>query len=196
MTLEEEAALAYVWVRQNEKNKSFTNPDLGKAYKTLEAQSIIRKTSKDNNTVFAYSLTRKGTKYYKEIRKARTEDEPLSDEADALMLCLAVEDERKPMSSTVRYVSQDLTDPIYYSELKKHKLVNYSDVNNKPYLPCLSNKGREYANSEFPQKTTKEPSNVLNCIMSVIIRLTSTITSLLALWAFGKQIFDFIVKLF
>lgn len=191
MTIEEEAALAYIKVNQNEEKRDFEKLDLEVAYKSLKKQEMIRRTSK-NKIGCEYSLTRKGAKYYKRIRTIRGEKEAISDEADALMLCLAVEDERNNYAP--RDLGKDLAADKYYDELKRHELIIISHN----YWFGMANKGREYANSEL-SPITKKSSNGLNSIMPIIKKLASiggTIAGLMTLWAFGKQILDCIVNLF
>ncbi|MDI9206671.1 hypothetical protein [Ligilactobacillus saerimneri] len=191
MTIEEEAALAYIKVNQNEEKKDFEKLDLEVAYESLKKQEMIRRTSK-NKIGYEYSLTRKGAKYYKEIRTVRGEKEAISDEADALMLCLAVEDERNNYAP--RILSRDLAADEYYGELKRHELI----IIEHNYWYGMANKGREYANSKF-SPITKKSSNKLKSIKSVIMKLASfdgTITGLMKLYAFGKQIFYFVINLF
>lgn len=191
MTIEEEAALAYIKVNQNEEKRDFEKLDLEVAYKSLKKQEMIRRTSK-NKIGCEYSLTRKGAKYYKKIRTIRGEKEAISDEADALILCLAVEDERNNFAP--RMLSKDLAADEYYVELKRHELI----IIGHNYWYGMVNKGREYANGEF-SPITKKSSNELKSIKSVIMKLASfggEITDLMKLWVFGKQILDCIVNLF
>ncbi len=99
------------------------------------------------------SMIPAGSEHYDKARKARRWFKPVSDEADCLMMYLAVQDEEKRKSEDRHaFVSVDFDKDTYYSELSRCGLLNVQWADDSPYLVTVTDEGRIYANGWFQER--------------------------------------------
>lgn len=111
--------------------------------------------------VMFQSLLPAGSEHYDEARKARRWFEPISDEADCLMMRLAAQDANKRKSEDGPiFVSTDLDKYELYVELSKHGLLDIKCADNSPYLVAVTDNGRTYANGWFQEQMDKSSQNI------------------------------------
>lgn len=99
------------------------------------------------------SMLPAGSEHYDKARKARRWFKPVSDEADCLMMYLAVQDEEKRKSEDRHtFMSVDFDKDTYYSELSRCGLLNVQWADDSPYLVTVTDEGRIYANGWFQER--------------------------------------------
>ena len=154
LTLEQEAALALAWMNQNAGTKNFTDLGISEAFIALRNQGMIEmQTDWGHSLVMLQSMLPAGSEHYNEARKARRWFKPVSDEADGLMMYLAVQDEEKRKSEDRHaFVSVDFDKDTYYSELSRCGLLNVQWADDSPYLVTVTDEGRIYANGWFQER--------------------------------------------
>ena len=162
LNLRQEAALAFAWTHQNENGSDFTNLGLSSEFTSLRDMGMLRIiTDGGHELVVFQGMESAGLEHYDQARKARRRYEVVSDDADALMLTLAVQDaEMRDESGAIPQVSNDLAGVPFYQELSRHGLlaVNWADC--IPYIVQVTDKGRIYAEGWFQDQMNDNPLNV------------------------------------
>ncbi|KLA46701.1 hypothetical protein [Ligilactobacillus ruminis] len=154
LSLIQEAALAYAWMNQDSNTRDFTNLGISEAFIALKNQRMIEmQTDWEHSLVMFQSMLPAGSEHYDKARKARRWFKPVSDEADGLMMYLAVQDEEKRKSEDRHaFVSVDFDKDTYYSELSRCGLLNVQWADDSPYLVTVTDEGRIYANGWFQER--------------------------------------------
>lgn len=119
LNLRQEAALAIAWTHQDEGATDFTNLGLSDAFVSLKNLQMIKLTTDmGGELAFFQGMEPDSLSHYYEAKEARRRFEAVSDDGDALLLYLAVQDvERKATSDTTPTVSGDLGPVSLYQEL-------------------------------------------------------------------------------
>lgn len=149
LNLEQEAALVYAWMHQDADERDFTDLGISEAFVALKNQGMIEmQTDWGHTLVMSRSMLPAGNEHYDKARKARRRFEPISDEADCLMMRLAAQDanKRKSEGGSI-FVSTDFDKDTYYEELSQHGLlVVYWASDDCLCMATVTDKGRTYAN--------------------------------------------------
>ncbi|WP_394958084.1 hypothetical protein [Scardovia wiggsiae] len=162
LNVEQEAALVYAWMHQDADERDFTDLGISEAFVSLKEQGMIEmQTDWGHTLVMFQSLLPAGSEHYDEARKARRWFEPISDEADCLMMRLAAQDANKRKSEDRPiFVSTDLAKDELYAELSQHGLLDIKWADNSPYLVAVTDNGRTYANGWFQEQMDKSSQNI------------------------------------
>lgn len=162
LNLEQEAALVYPWMHQNADTREFTDLGISEAFVALKNQGMIEmQTDWGHTRVMFQSLLPAGSEHFDEARKARRCFEPISDEADCLMMRLAAQDAsmRKSGDEPI-FVSADFDKDTYYAELSRHGLLDVRWADDSPYIVTVTDKGRTYANGWFQEQIDQSSQNI------------------------------------
>ena len=162
LSLRQEAALAIAWTHQNEDRSDFTNLGLSGEFVSLRDMGMLRITTDwGHKLVLFQGMERAGLEHYDQTRKARRRFEAISDDADALILALAVQnEERRSTSDATPQVSGDLASVPIYQELSQHDLLDVKWADNKPFIVRVTAKGRSYAEGWFQDQMNDNPLSV------------------------------------
>lgn len=162
LNVKQEAALAYAWMHQDADERDFTDLGISEAFVALKNQDMIEmQTDWSHTLVIFQSLLPAGREHYDEARKARRWLEPVSDEADCLMMRLAAQDASKRKSGDEPiFVSADFDKVTYYAELSRHGLLNVRWDDDSPHIVTVTDKGRIYANGWFQEQMGKNNQNI------------------------------------
>lgn len=162
LNLRQEAALAIAWTHQDEGATDFTNLGLSDAFVSLKNLQMIKLTTDmGGELAFFQGMEPDGLSHYYEAKEARRRFEAVSDDADALLLYLAVQDvERRATSDTTPTVSGDLGPVSLYQELSRHDLLNVMWEGNSPYIVQVTDKGRNYAEGWFQDQMDNSVPNI------------------------------------
>jgi hypothetical protein len=96
LDLQQEAALTYAWMNQSDNAKNFSNLGISQAFIALRDHGMIAmQTDWGHSLVIFQHMLPAGSNHYDKARKERRWFETVSNEADCLMMRLAVLDEEK-----------------------------------------------------------------------------------------------------
>jgi hypothetical protein len=102
-----------------------------------------------------------GSDHYDKARKERSWFKTVRDEADCLMMRLAVLDEEKRKSEDgLAIVSSTLDKSTYYAELSRRGLLDVRWADDKPYIVQVTDRGRTYANGWFQEQMDKSNQSI------------------------------------
>jgi hypothetical protein len=162
LNLQQEAALAYAWMNQNDSAKDFSNLGISQAFIALRDHGMIKmQTDWGYSLVIFQQMLPAGSVHYNKARGARRRFETVSDEADCLMMRLAALDEEKRKSEDgLAIVTSSLDKPAYYAELSRCGLLDVKWADNKPYIVQLTDKGRTYVNGWFEEQMNKNNQSI------------------------------------
>lgn len=157
LTLEQETALAYLFVHQEELPKDFAGDTHVRAILDLGKRRLVDVTTDlSNSTVFVPFLSEAAASRYSLAREQRRRFQALDDECDLLMLELAAEDKalgKKGQSKKERSVSWDLASFSDYQELIHAGLLDADWATNTFIWVKVTDRGRDYAEGRFEQMT-------------------------------------------
>lgn len=164
LTLPQEAALAIAWTHQDKGVTDFTSLGLLDAFVSLKRLGMIKLTTDMNDELALFQgMEPDGLNHYNESRKARRRFEAVSDDADVLLLCLAVQDaEKRATTDAEPTVSGDLDSVSLYRELSRHDLLDARWADNRPYTVQITDKGHSYAEGWFQDQMDSNPINIIN----------------------------------
>jgi hypothetical protein len=164
LNLRQEAALAIAWTHQGKGATDFTNLGLSDAFVSLKGLGMIKLTTDMSGELALFQgMEPNGLSHYSEARKARRRFETVSDDADALLLRLAIQDaERRATSDTTPTVSGDLGPVSLYQELSRHDLLDVCWASNSPYIVQVADKGRNYAEGWFQDQMDNSAISIIN----------------------------------
>ena len=162
LNVEQEAALVYAWMHQDADARNFTDLGISEAFVALKNQDMIEMLTDWSHTLVIFqSLLPAGSEHYDEARKARRWFEPVSDEADCLMMRLAAQDASKRKSEDEPiFVSADFDKDTYYTELFRHGLLDVQWADDSPDIVTVTDRGRTYANGWFKEQMDKNNQNI------------------------------------
>lgn len=162
LNVKQEAALVYAWMRQEAGARDFTDLGISEAFVALKNRGMIEMRTDMNHTLVIFqSLLPAGSEHYDEARKARRWFEPVSDEADCLMMRLAAQDASKRNSEDETiFVSTNFDKDTIYAELSRHGLLNVQRADDSPRIVTVTDKGRSYANGWFQEQMDKSSQNI------------------------------------
>lgn len=162
LTLEQETALTLAWMNQRAGTKNFTDFGILEAFIALKNQGMIdMQTDWGHNLVMFQSMLPAGSEHYNEARKARRWFKAVSDEADCLIMRLAVQDaEKRKSEDGPTSVSADFDKDTYYAELSRCGLLNVQWADDSPYSVTVTDEGRAYANGWFQEQMDKISQNI------------------------------------
>lgn len=163
LNLEQEAALVYAWMHQDADERDFIDLGISEAFVALKNQGMIEmQTDWGHTLVMSRSMLPAGNEHYDKARKARRRFEPISDEADCLMMRLAAQDanKRKSEGGSI-FVSTDFDKDTYYEELSQHGLLDVQwGADDYLCMATVTDKGRTYANGWFQEQMDKNNQNI------------------------------------
>lgn len=162
LNLRQEASLAIAWTHQDEGATDFTNLGLSDAFVSLRNLQMIKLTTDMGGDLALFQgMEPDGLSHYDEARKARRRFEAVGDDADALLLALAVQDaERRVTSDTIPTVSGDLGPVSLCQELSRHDLLNVTWADDSPYIVQVTDKGRNYAEGWFQDQMDNNAQSI------------------------------------
>ena len=162
LNVKQEAALVYAWLHQDADERDFTGLGISEAFVALKNHDMIEmQTHMSHTLVMFQSLLPAGSEHYYEARKARRWFEPVSDEADCLMMRLAAQDTSKRKSEDeLIFVSADFDKDKYYAELSRHSLLDVQWADDSPHIVTVTDKGRIYAKGRFQEQMDKNNQNI------------------------------------
>lgn len=162
LNVKQEAALVYAWMHQDADERDFTGLGISEAFVALKNHDMIEmQTDMSHTLVMFQSLLPAGSEHYYEARKARRWFEPVSDEADCLMMRLAAQDTSKRKSEDeLIFVSADFDKDKYYAELSRHSLLDVQWADDSPHIVTVTDKGRIYAKGRFQEQMDKNNQNI------------------------------------
>lgn len=193
LNLGQEAALAYAWMNQDSNSKNFSGLGISKAFIDLNDLEMIKmQTGWGDNLVMFQSMRQAGSKHYDEARKARRKYKVVSDEADCLMMRLAVQDaEKRKSEDGPIFVSADIDKDTYYAELARCGLLDVQWADDSPYCVSVTDEGRKYVNGWSKEQMDNEDKKinfapVINNNVSAISNSKSEISDVTIGTAIGK----------
>lgn len=162
LNLAQEAALTYAWINQGSSTRDFTGLGISEAFIALKNHGMIEmQIDGEHSLVKFQSMLPAGLVHYNKARKARRWFKAVSDEADCLMMCLAVQDaEKRKSEDELISVATDFAKDTYYAELSRHDLLDVRWADDLPYLVTVTDEGRTYANGWFQEQMEKSNQNI------------------------------------
>lgn len=162
LNLQQEAALAIAWTHQDEGAMDCTNLGLSDAFVSLKNLGMIKLTTDmSGDLAFFQGMEAYGLSHYDDARKARRQFEAVSDQADALLLILAIQDtEKRAEQDQIPKVPEYLDDVSLYQELSRHDLLNVTWADNGPYIVQVTDKGRNYTEGRLQDQMDNSAPNI------------------------------------
>lgn len=160
LTILQEAALAMVWLRQDELAVDMSSAGLTKELLALRDQGMIRmQTDMSGQFAFVQSLNANGREHYDKVRIARRRFKAVSDEADELLglLCGEAKKQRKAGPISLTYHEGRVGD---YRELDSKSLIKVSWAGNMPYMVDVTDDGWSYVEGWFLDQETPMELNI------------------------------------
>ena len=150
LTIMQEAALAAVYLRQDELPAMMTELGLTKQLLALQDQGMLKMQSDWGGTLaLVQSFLPEGAKHYNQVRSARRRFVPISDEADQLLDLIYGEAKAAKNSNDQGGLTYHEGRDEDYRELSRHELIKVMWADNKPYHVDVTDTGWSYAEGWF-----------------------------------------------
>lgn len=163
LTVEQEAALAYLYLHQED---PFDQPVCKKhAHGTmmLQERGLVKAEADFDGNVHFRSLTSSGASHYDTARAQRRALKAFDDDADALVLELAAEDKTLKKAGDKQFVTVDDSRIGDYWTLKRHGLIDGLPADNTLMAVTVTDDGRSYAEGWFlNQMSTENGTSIIN----------------------------------
>lgn len=151
LTLKQEAALAYLYMHQEDMPGDFSTYRYARAILDIRSQGFLEaQADMSYSLVFVQHLTALGSSHYSRTRSARRAFVPMDDNADLLMLELAAEDAGlKKAHEDPRFVTVDEDRIDDYWTLKRNGLIDGLCADDTLMYTIVTDNGRSYAEGWF-----------------------------------------------
>ena len=150
LTIMQEAALAAVYLRQDELPAMMTELGLTKQLLALQDQGMLKMQSDWGGTLaLVQSFLPEGAKHYNQVRSARRRFVPISDEADQLLDLIYGEAKAAKNSNGPGGLTYHEGRGEDYRELSRCGLIKVMWADNKPYHVDVTDTGWSYAEGWF-----------------------------------------------
>lgn len=149
LTVEQEAALAYLYLHQDD---PFGQPMCKKHSRgamTLRERGLIKAETDFSGHVYFQNLTSSGASHYDTARAQRRAFKAFDDDADELALELAAEDKSLKKAGENRFVTVDERRIDDYWTLKRHGLIDGIQADDSLMTATITDDGRSYAEGWF-----------------------------------------------
>lgn len=171
LTVEQEAALAYLYLHQD---NTFGQPVCKKHSRgamTLRERGLIKAEADFSGHVYFQNLTSSGASHYDTARAQRRAFIAFDDDADELALELAAEDKALKKAGEMQFVTVDEDRIVDYWTLKRQGLIDGLAADNKLMSVIVTDNGRGYAEGWFLDQMGSESgtkiTNTFNPTISI-----------------------------
>jgi hypothetical protein len=149
LTVEQEAALAYLYLHQDDPFGQPVCKKHSRGATTLRERGLIKAEADFSGHVYFQNLTTAGAAHYDTARTQRRAFRAFGDDADELALELAAEDKVLKKAGETQFVTVDENRIVDYWTLKRHGLIDGLPASDTLMAVSVTDDGRSYAEGWF-----------------------------------------------